>query len=79
MPPSTSALLPWIDQVLKANGHPPCERIVRTGRRRNPPTSWDRLAQDITQRAGNTAPVQGEFLRLNFAHLDPEPKAEVRP
>lgn len=75
MPPTTSALLPWIDQVLKAAGHPTVERIVRTGRRRTPPTSWDRLAADITLRAGNTAPVQGEFLRLNFGHLDPKPEA----
>lgn len=72
MPSTTSALLPWINQVLTANGHPTVERIVRSGRRRQPPTSWDRLAADITHRAGNTAPVQGEFLRLNFGHLDPQ-------
>jgi hypothetical protein len=74
MPPTTSALLPWIDQALKANGHPPVERIVRSGRRRTPPISWDRLAADLTQRTGNVAAVQGEFLRLNFGHLDPKPE-----
>lgn len=71
MPPTTSALLPWIDKALKTAGHPKVERIVRAGRRRTPPTSWDRLAAEISEKAGG--PVNSEMLRLNFAHLD-EPK-----
>lgn len=71
MPPTTSALIPWIDQALKANGHPPCARIVRSGRNRQPPVSWDKLAVEISAKAGGT--VGGEMLRLNFGHLDPKP------
>lgn len=70
MPPTTSALLPWIDRALKANGHPVCARIVRSGRHRQPPVSWDKLAVEISAKAGGD--VNGEMLRLNFAHLDPK-------
>lgn len=67
MPPSTSALLPWIDKALEANGHPPVAAIVAAGRAQVPPVSWDRLAYEIGEKAGG--PVNSETLRVNFTEV----------
>ncbi len=65
MPPSTSALLPWIDKALAANGHPSVAEIVAAGRSQVPPVSWDKLAGEIQEKAGGQ--VNSETLRLNFS------------
>lgn len=69
MPAVGSPILPWVDRSLKAAGHPACARIVTRGRRQTPRKSWDAIAREISALAGGD--VSGEWVRLNFSHLDP--------
>lgn len=66
--PTSSHVLPWVDQSLKAKRRPTCEEIVAEGRRQQPPKSWAALSREISHLAGTG--VSHETLRLHFRHLD---------
>ncbi len=63
-------ILPWVDRALEAGGHPKTQTLVRRGRHQQPRKSWDAIAVEISALSGGT--VNGEWLRANFGHLDPQ-------